>query len=160
MVSPILAAIDQITIAVIASSLITAALTFTVVKLLDRLRKKDAETEARDHLERRGREATNRHPRGGVGNEGAGPPAEGGRRSGSWAKIRDELRERERMLDKRQEAVEQQTDRPAEAGTDRREHSAAARPSGWKTPIGETTSSPSSGLAAADAARSQRPDPR
>ncbi len=109
MVSPIFAALDQITIAVVASSLITAALTFTVVKLLDRLRRKDAETEARTILERAEREATNRRREAELEIKERALQQKA-KTEEELGKVRDELRERERLLDKRTETIEQQTD--------------------------------------------------
>ena len=108
-VSPIFAAFDQVTIAVIVSSLIAAALTFTVVKLLDRLRSKDAETEAREILERADREATNRRREAELEIKERALQQKA-KSEEELGKLRDELHERERLLDKRQETLEQQTD--------------------------------------------------
>lgn len=109
MVSPIIAAIDQVTIGVIVSAVIAAALTFTVVKLLDRLRKKDAETEARQILERAEREASNRRREAELEIKERALQQKA-KAEEELGKIRDELRERERLLDKRTETLEQQTD--------------------------------------------------
>ncbi|NLX54820.1 MAG: ribonuclease Y [Planctomycetaceae bacterium] len=108
-VSPIIAAIDQVTIGVIVSAVIAAALTFTVVKLLDRLRKKDAETEARQILERAEREASNRRREAELEIKERALQQKA-KAEEELGKIRDELRERERLLDKRTETLEQQTD--------------------------------------------------
>ena len=109
MVSFIFAAMDQMTIGVIISALIAAALTFTAVKLLDRLRRKDAETEARQIIERADREATNRRREAELEIKERALQQKA-KTEEELGKVRDELRERERLLDKRQELIEQQTD--------------------------------------------------
>ena len=109
MVSFIFAAMDQMTIGVIISALIAAALTFTAVKLLDRLRRKDAETEARQIIERAEREATNRRREAELEIKERALQQKA-KTEEELGKVRDELRERERLLDKRQEIIEQQTD--------------------------------------------------
>ena len=79
------------------------------MKLLDKLRGKDAETEAREIVQRAQRDAGNRLREAELEikeraiHEKAAAERE-------MFKIRDELRERERGLDKRQETVEQQTE--------------------------------------------------
>lgn len=50
----------DIVIAVIVTAIISAVLTFVLIKLLDRLRKKDAETEASQIVEAAERDAVNR----------------------------------------------------------------------------------------------------
>jgi ribonuclease Y len=100
---------DQMTIGVIISALIAAALTFTAVKLLDRLRRKDAETEARQIIERAEREATNRRREAELEIKERALQQKA-KTEEELGKVRDELRERERLLDKRQEIIEQQTD--------------------------------------------------
>lgn len=97
------------TIGVIISALIAAALTFTAVKLLDRLRRKDAETEARQIIERAEREATNRRREAELEIKERALQQKA-KTEEELGKVRDELRERERLLDKRQEIIEQQTD--------------------------------------------------
>ncbi len=108
MSSPILAALDP-TITVVVTAIIAAALTFTVVKFLDRLRKKDAESEARIILERADREATNRRREAELEIKERALQQKA-KTEEELGKVRDELRERERLLDKRQEMIEQQTD--------------------------------------------------
>ena len=101
MVSFIFAAMDQMTIGVIISALIAAALTFTAVKLLDRLRRKDAETEARQIIERADREATNRRREAELEIKERALQQKA-KTEEELGKVRDELRERERLLDKSQ----------------------------------------------------------
>ena len=108
MSSPIIAELD-ITTTVVITALIAAALTFTVVKFLDRLRKKDAESEARTILERADREATNRRREAELEIKERALQQKT-KTEEELGKLRDELRERERLLDKRQEMIEQQTD--------------------------------------------------
>ncbi len=108
MSSPIIAVVDP-TMTVVITALIAAALTFTVVKFLDRLRKKDAESEARTILERADREAINRRREAELEIKERALQQKA-KTEEELGKIRDELRERERLLDKRQEMIEQQTD--------------------------------------------------
>ncbi|MCU0959368.1 MAG: ribonuclease Y [Pirellulaceae bacterium] len=100
---------DQVTIGVIVSALIAATLTFIVVKLLDRLRKKDAESEARAILERAEREVANRHREAELEIKERALQQKA-KTEEELGKLRDEMRERERLLDKRQELIEQQTE--------------------------------------------------
>ncbi len=106
---PIFAEQAEPTLAVVITALITATLTFTLVKFLDRLRKKDAETEAQAILERANRESANRLREAEleIKERALQQKAETEEELG---KIRDELRERERLLDKRTETLEQQAD--------------------------------------------------
>ena len=108
MLSPIIAALDP-AIAGTISALIAAVLTFTAVKFLDRLRRKDAETEARNILERAEHEASSRRREAELEIKERAL-LQKARSEEEHGKIRDELRERERLLDKRQETIEQQTD--------------------------------------------------
>jgi hypothetical protein len=50
----------QTALIVIVTAIVAAALSITIVKFLDRLRRKDAETEAQNIVERAERDATNR----------------------------------------------------------------------------------------------------
>ena len=91
------------------SAVAGAALAFLVVKLLDQLRRRDAESEARQILERARIDSTNlmREAELRVKEESIQQKAEMDR---ELNKLRDQLRERERSLDKRQEATEQQAE--------------------------------------------------
>jgi len=106
--SPIFAAVDP-TMAVVVTALITATLTFTLVKFLDRLRKKDAETEAGQILERAERESTNRRREAELEIKERALQQKT-KTEEELGRVRDELRERERLLDKRTEMIEQQAD--------------------------------------------------
>jgi ribonucrease Y len=87
----------------------SAVLTFVGVKLIDRLRRKDAETEARDIIARADRESANRRKEAEleIKEMAIQQKAEGERELG---KMRQDLHERERLLDKRQDTIEQQID--------------------------------------------------
>ncbi len=86
---------------------VVALLTFVGTKLLDRLRRKDVESEAREILARAERESTNRRKEAEleIKEMAIQQKAEGEHELG---KLRQELHERERLLDKRQDATEQQ----------------------------------------------------
>ncbi len=98
----------QINIFIAIALVITAAvLTFVGVKLLDRLRRRDAETEAREIITLADRESANRRKEAEleIKEMAIQQKAEGER---ELAKLRHELHERERLLDKRQDTLEQQ----------------------------------------------------
>ncbi|MGE3777865.1 MAG: Rnase Y domain-containing protein, partial [Pirellulaceae bacterium] len=103
-----LLAISTLT-AVIATAITASVLAVAAVKLLDHLRKKDAEAEARRILERAQQEAATklREAELEVKERSLKERADMER---ELNKGRDELRERERVVDKRQEALEQQSD--------------------------------------------------
>jgi ribonuclease Y len=86
---------------------VVAVLTFVGTKLLDRLRRKDAENEAREILSRADRESVNRRKEAEleIKEMAIQIKADGER---EMAKMRQELHERERLLDKRQDTTEQQ----------------------------------------------------
>ena len=88
---------------------VVAILTFVGTKLLDRLRRKDVESEAREILARADRESSNRRKEAEleIKEMSIQQKAEGER---ELSKLRQELHERERLLDKRQDAAEQQFD--------------------------------------------------
>ncbi len=79
------------------------------VKLLDRLRKQDAEAEAKRILERAQQDSTNKVREADLEIKERSL-REKGEIERDLNKGRDELRDRERLLDKRQELTEQQTD--------------------------------------------------
>jgi ribonuclease Y len=91
------------------SATVGAMLSFVAVKLLDRLRRKDAESEARSVIERAQLDAANlvKEAQLKIKEETIQQKADLDR---EMSKLRDQLRERERSLDKRQEAAEQQAD--------------------------------------------------
>ena len=96
-------------ILVFVMAVILVLLTFVGTKLIDRLRRKDAETEAREIVSRADRESANRRKEAEleIKELAIQQKAEGER---EMAKLRQELHERERLLDKRQDATEQQID--------------------------------------------------
>lgn len=98
----------QVIIALV-SALLAAALTFFIVKFLDRLRKVDAENAAKDILSKAEREASTRVKEAelSIKERDLAQKAESEKQ---LTRSRDELRERERTLDKRQETISQQTD--------------------------------------------------
>jgi ribonuclease Y len=94
---------------VIVTAVVAAALGAILVKLLDRLRRRDAETEARQILDSAKRDATNfqREAELELKESAIQQKAMG---ESELAKVRQELHERDRLLDKRQDAMEQQTE--------------------------------------------------
>jgi ribonuclease Y len=94
---------------VFIAAAVACVLTIVAVKFLDRLRRRDAETEARDIIEKAQRESANLKKEAELQIKEAAiqQKAEGER---ELSKVRHELHERERLLDKRQDTVEQQAD--------------------------------------------------
>jgi len=90
----------------IVSAVIAAVLAVVLVKLIDRLRRRDAESEAREILLRAEREsaAAKREADLAIKELALQQKAEGDR---ELAQLRQELHERERLLDKRQDSIEQ-----------------------------------------------------
>ena len=101
-------AMNEITIAAICT-VVGATLAFIFVKLLDRLRRKDTESEAHSIVEKARVDATNRLKEAElkIKEDNIQQMAEIDR---ELNKNRDQLRDRERSLDKRQEASEQQAE--------------------------------------------------
>ena len=99
----------QDAIIAIVSALLAAALTFFIVKFLDRLRKVDAENAAREILGKAEREAATQLKEAELSIKEK-ELAQKAETEKQLTKSRDELRERERVLDKRQETIEHQTD--------------------------------------------------
>ncbi len=96
-------------IALLVAVVLAAGLTFAVVKFLDRLRKVDAENAARQIMERAEHEAATKLKEADL----AIKERELAQKAASdreLSKARDDLRERERSLDKRQEVLSQQDD--------------------------------------------------
>jgi ribonuclease Y len=94
---------------IVVTAVISAVLAFVLVRVLDRLRKKDAETEARRIVERAQQDAAAKVREADLEikertlREKAAAETE-------LAQSREEIRERHRVLDKRQETIEQQTE--------------------------------------------------
>jgi len=91
------------------TAVLAIGLTFVGVKFLDRIRKKDVETEAKMILERAEHDAGNRRREAELEIKERALQ-EKTRGEAELSKSRDALRERERSLDKRQETIEQQAD--------------------------------------------------
>ncbi len=96
-------------ITIIVTALLAAASTFGAIRLLDHLRRRDAETEAKRIIDDAHRESENRKKEAEleIKEKAIQQKAAGEKELGQ---IRQELHERERLLDKRQDAVEQQSE--------------------------------------------------
>ena len=94
-------------VVIVITAIIAFTLAFMCVRLLDRLRRRDAETEAQGILERAQIDAANlrREAELQTKEEAIQHKAEMDR---ELNKVRDELRDREKSLDKRQTSIEQQ----------------------------------------------------
>lgn len=101
--------IEETVIVTLVAVLLSAALTFVAVKGLDRLRRKDAESEARQIVDLAEQDTRSRRREAELELKEAAiqQKAEGEK---ELRKLRQELHERERILDKRQDALEKQTD--------------------------------------------------
>ena len=96
-------------VVIVVLIVVAAVLGAFAVKLLDKLRRRDADTEAKDILEKAGREASNLRREADLEmKEAAIQLKAAGERE--LAQVRQEVHERERSLDKRQDAVEQQVE--------------------------------------------------
>ena len=96
-------------IVVVVATLLAAVMGGVAVKLIDRLRRKDAETEVQNILERAAQDVSNRRREA----ELEIKEAEIKQKAAADQELfrgREELREKERTLDKRQELLEQQTE--------------------------------------------------
>lgn len=95
--------------AALISAAIAAALTFAAVRLLDRLRRKDAESEARELIRKAEQEvdARRREAELEIKEKALKQQAESEK---ELRRLRGELHERERLLDKRQDALEEQAE--------------------------------------------------
>lgn len=100
---------SQIVIAVIVSAVLAAALTFGLLRMLDHLRRRDAEAEAKQILDQAKIERDNRLREADLQAKELliQQKAEGEK---ELRKVREELHERDRLLDKRQDALEQQSE--------------------------------------------------
>ena len=96
-------------IVIAITAVISAVLAAVLVKFLDRLRRKDAESEARMIIERAQRDAENRRRESELEakEEVLRKRTEAEK---ELAKVRNELHEQERLVDKRQETAEKQAD--------------------------------------------------
>jgi len=96
-------------IMVILAAVLAAGLTFTFVRLLDRLRRKDAESEAQEILRRAKAEAESRRREFEIELKETAIQQKA-ERDKELRRVREELHERERLLDKRQDALEEQAE--------------------------------------------------
>ena len=88
---------------------VAAALTFVIVRLLDRLRKKDAETESRRILQQAEKDAANRIKEAELEIKETALQQKT-KSEAELSELREELRQRERLSDKREEVLTQQTE--------------------------------------------------
>ncbi len=93
----------------VIAAVLSAVLTFVLLKFIDRLRRRDAETEARQIIENAERDSVNRRKEAEleIKELAIQSKAEGER---ELSRTRQDLHERERQLDKRHDSLEQQQD--------------------------------------------------
>jgi ribonuclease Y len=98
-----------LTFAIIIAVVLTFVLTYMAVRLLDRLRRRDAESDAREIVRNAELEMDNRRREAElkIREMELAQQAEGEK---EFRKLRAELHERERLLDKRQDALEEQAE--------------------------------------------------
>ena len=140
----------------LAAVVVASGLTFGVVKFLDRLRKVDAENAAKQITEKAEREASNKLKEAelAIKERDLAQKADADK---ELNKGRDELRERERALDKRQEVLSQQDDdlRKQEKMVESNQRRLAERHGRRQPP--QRRAGQAARNAAADAAQAERP---
>jgi len=96
-------------IAVVVTSIVSAVLAYVLCRLLDHLRRRDAESEAQEIVRRANQEMENRRREAEleIKELALQEKAEGEKEQ---RRLREELHERDRLLDKRQDALEQQAE--------------------------------------------------
>ena len=99
----------EMVLAVCIAVLLSAGLTFVLVKLMDRLRRKDAETEARELIHKAQQEVANRRREAELEIKELAIQQQAESEK-ELRRLRGELHERERLLDKRQDALEEQAE--------------------------------------------------
>jgi len=99
----------QLTIIVLVTAVFAVLLTFVLVKLLDRLRRRDAESEAREIVHKAEEEVANRHREAELEIKELALRQQAESEQ-ELRRLRGELHERERLLDKRQDALEEQAE--------------------------------------------------
>jgi ribonuclease Y len=99
----------QLTIIVLATAVFAVLLTFVLVKLLDRLRRRDAESEAKEIVRKAEEEVANRHREAELEIKELALRQQAESEQ-ELRRLRGELHERERLLDKRQDALEEQAE--------------------------------------------------
>ena len=96
-------------LAVVGAAVLAAGLTFMLVRLMDRLRRKDAESEAREIVRKSQHEVENRRREAELEIKELTLQQQAESEK-ELRRIRGELHERERLLDKRQDALEEQAE--------------------------------------------------
>jgi len=96
-------------LAVVGAAVLAAGLTFMLVRLMDRLRRKDAESEAREIVRKSQQEVENRRREAELEIKELTLQQQAESEK-ELRRIRGELHERERLLDKRQDALEEQAE--------------------------------------------------
>ncbi|MDZ7616702.1 MAG: ribonuclease Y [Patescibacteria group bacterium] len=94
---------------IIFVAIMAAGLTFGIMRLLDRLRRKDAESEAKEILRRADQEVDARRREAELEIKESALQQKGEAEK-ELRRVREELHERERLLDKRQDALEEQAE--------------------------------------------------
>jgi len=93
----------------VTAVVLAAVLTYVLVRLLDRLRRRDAESEAREIVRKAGLDMENRRREAELKIKET-ELAQQAESEKEFRKLRAELHERERLLDKRQDALEEQAE--------------------------------------------------
>ena len=96
-------------VAVVLTAVLASALTFLILRMLDRLRRRDAESEAREIVRKAELEVENRRREAELEIKEAALQQQAESEK-ELRRIRGELHERERLLDKRQDALEEQAE--------------------------------------------------
>ncbi len=104
-----MSATTQVVIAVCVSAPLAAILTFVLVRLLDRLRRRDAESEAKEIIRTARQEVDNRRREADLEIKELTIQQQAETEK-ELRKLRGELHERERLLDKRQDTLEEQAE--------------------------------------------------
>jgi ribonuclease Y len=100
---------ETLIISVVATAIVAFTLAFVLIRLLDRLRRRDAESEAREIIRKAEQEAENRRREVEIELKELALQQQAEREK-EFRRIRGELHERERLLDKRQDALEEQAE--------------------------------------------------
>jgi len=99
----------QIAISVVVTAVLASVLTFVLTRLLDRLRRKDAESEAREIVRKAKQDVANHRREAELGIKELTIQQQADSEK-ELRKVRGELHERERLLDKRQDTLEEQAE--------------------------------------------------
>jgi ribonuclease Y len=99
----------QYPVTIIVTAVLSAALTFAIYRLLDHLRRRDAETEAKEIIRKAQQDVENRRREAELEIKETALAAQTESEK-ELRRVRAELHERERLLDKRQDALEEQAE--------------------------------------------------